>query len=42
MGFVYYALTLIVGVIIGYIIVSIIKQNADRKKLILQNKFQEE
>ena len=33
MDFIYYALALIVGVIIGYIVVSIIKQNADKKKI---------
>ncbi|EHR34450.1 ribonuclease Y [Helcococcus kunzii] len=33
MDFIYYALALLVGVIIGYIIVSIVKTNADKKKI---------
>lgn len=33
MEYIYYALALIVGVIIGYIIVSILKTNSDRKKI---------
>lgn len=33
MEYIYYALALIVGVLIGYIIVSIVKKNADRKKI---------
>ena len=33
MEYIYYFLALLVGVLIGYIIVSIVKSNSDKKKL---------